>query len=262
MLAFCAYKPMGMGPQALHRRVPVWVAIFGMVFCSYPFGGIVGRRRAGIAEVSVGTLRGGNGEAKDPRHAVARKELFVVTAQPAKGVTCTDLRAFSCTGSAFAYADIEIELGGRRVGARDGPHCVPCSRACAKLDAPHGLAVKMAASINLLIVYSRSAGKFWVMAGKVFDRRGGPAQTLRAEDVFGADSYESTLLVLMKRAVISCQAPGYSIHVSPLYLFLGENTGVRVWKLRSLIKPTSSGRSRSKLKSRLVHLCKEHATRC
>lgn len=100
------------------------------------------------------------------------------------------------------------------------------------------------------------------MAGKVFDRRGGPAQTLRAEDVFGADSYESTLLVLMKRAVISCQAPGYSIHVSPLYLFLGENTGVRVWKLRSLIKPTSSGRSRSKLKSRLVHLCKEHATRC
>lgn len=95
-----------------------------------------------------------------------------------------------------------------------------------------------------------SSGKFWVMRGKWFDRTVGPAQTQRAEDVFGADGFERSHLVLMKCAVICCEAPVYSIHVSPLHLFLGENSGIRVWNLRPLIKSTFSGRSCSKLQSR------------
>lgn len=123
----------------------------------------VGVKKSSISTVqellekeSVGALGGGHDKAMDPRLAVARKELFVVTAQPAKGGSCIDFRAFACTDSAFACAD--IEFGARRVRAGEESHLGPSSKARARLDAPHGLAVKMAASVNLLVVYSSSAG--------------------------------------------------------------------------------------------------------
>jgi hypothetical protein len=88
------------------------------------------------------------------------------------------------------------------------------------------------------------------MAGKWSDQTGGPAQNMRAENVFGAEEYERKRLVLMKCAVVSCYGPVYSIHVSSLHLFLGESKGVRVWSLRPLIKPGSSGKSSGQSKPR------------
>nr|XP_024384669.1 uncharacterized protein LOC112286725 isoform X2 [Physcomitrium patens] len=198
---------------------------------------------------ATGKLSGGNVKAKGQGLAGVRRELFVVTSRPAKGGSCTDLRAWSCAESAFVGADIELEPGNRRFRAREGPHDLLISKAFARLDAPHGFAVKMAASINVIILYSSSAGKFWVMAGKWFDQAGGPSHIARAEDVFAAETYEKKRLVLMKCAVVHCHEPVYSIHVSPLHLFLGENKGVRVWSLRPLIKPGSHGRSCGKFKS-------------
>lgn len=93
-----------------------------------------------------------------------RREFFVVTACPAKGGSCTDLRAWSCADPAkFTCADIELELGDKRVRSRDDRlhNSFPSSRA--RLDAPHGLGVKMAASINVLIVYSSSAGTISIL---------------------------------------------------------------------------------------------------
>lgn len=83
------------------------------------------------------------------------------------------------------------------------------------------------------------------MVGKLSDHMGGSAQTVvDKSDVLGAEgSYEKKRLMLTKRAIVSCHGPVYSIHVSPLHLFLGENNGVRIWSLRSLIKPGSSGKS-------------------
>ena len=103
--------------------------------------------------------------------AAGRRELCVVTARPSKGGSCTDLRAWFCSGSgpsSYVSADIELELGG---GRRSGSSSSSSSRASrellqqssggrvfARLDVPHGLAVKVEASTNVLVVYSSSAG--------------------------------------------------------------------------------------------------------
>lgn len=98
----------------------------------------------------------------------------MVTARPSKGGSCTDLRAWFCSGSGPSYvsADIELELGGGRrsssssssSGARASRELLQQQqqssggRVFARLDAPHGLAVKVEASVNVLVVYSSSAG--------------------------------------------------------------------------------------------------------
>lgn len=108
--------------------------------------------------------------------AAGRRELCVVTARPSKGGSCTDLRAWFCSGSgpsSYVSADIELELGG---GRRSGSSSSSSSsarasgellqqqqhssggRVFARLDVPHGLAVKVEASTNVLVVYSSSAG--------------------------------------------------------------------------------------------------------
>jgi len=107
---------------------------------------------------SAGNLSGGNGRAKGQGFGGLRREVFVVTARPAVSGSCTDLRAWSCADPAFASVDIDLELGDKRVRSRDELHNIPSSRTFARLDAPHGLAVKLAASINVLVVYSSSAG--------------------------------------------------------------------------------------------------------
>lgn len=57
-------------------------------------------------------------------------------------------------------------------------------------------------------------------------------------------------LLLVKCAVVGCCGPVYSLHVSALHLFLGEKKGVRVWSLRPLIKPCSSGKKNGQAKAR------------
>ncbi|KAG0558861.1 hypothetical protein KC19_10G059700 [Ceratodon purpureus] len=259
----CVLVALGSGAAAITVPAPCTDACFLRLQAYGPAGAAGGGRggsngsgwcgspaRVGVGEIAQGEsptlrvqeLRKGNGRGKGFGGGV-RRELYVVTARPGKGGSCTDLRAWSCADPAFSAAEIELEPGDGRVRAS--------GRAFARLDAPHGLAVKMAASINVLVVYSSSAGKFWVMAGKWSDQTGGPAQNVRAESMFGAEEYERRRLVLMKCAVVSCYGPVYSIHVSSLHLFLGESKGVRVWSLRPLIKPGSSGKSSGDSKSRL-----------
>lgn len=88
---------------------------------------------------------------------VVQRELYVVTARPGKGGSCTDLRAWFCAPPEFARADVEFQAG-RRSRDGDGGHELQSGKVFARLDAPHGLAVKMGASINVLVVYSSSAG--------------------------------------------------------------------------------------------------------
>ena len=106
--------------------------------------------------------------------AAGRRELCVVTARPSKGGSCTDLRAWFCSGSgpsSYVPADIELELGGGRRSSSSSSSARASrellqqqqqqssgGRVFARLDAPHGLAVKVEASINVLVVYSSSAG--------------------------------------------------------------------------------------------------------
>jgi hypothetical protein len=128
--------------------------------------------RLGLGEVGQGESPTSRGQELREKGAVGRngkgkvsagvrRELYVVSARPGKGGSCTDLRAWSCADPAFAGAEIELEPGDGRLRAS--------GRVFARLDAPHGLAVKMAASINVLVVYSSSAGirLFWT-----FPRRG------------------------------------------------------------------------------------------
>ena len=67
-------------------------------------------------------------------------------------------------------------------------------------------------------------------------------------------------LLLVKCAVVGCCGPVYSLHVSALYLFLGEKKGVRVWSLRPLIKPCSSGKKTGQVKARTSG-ASEHSSR-
>lgn len=89
------------------------------------------------------------------------------------------------------------------------------------------------------------------MGGKWSDQTSGPAQTVISKDVFVAEGYGKKCLLLTKCAIVSCRGPVYSVHVSPLHLFLGEINGVRVWSLRPLIKAGSSGKSSGQPKRRL-----------
>lgn len=110
-----------------------------------------------VQELLREKLARGNGKGRASGLARAlRRELFVVTARPGKGGSCTDLRAWSCIdGPGFTCAEIELEHGQGRVRATQH---LQSGRVFARLDAPHGLAIKMAASINALVVYSSSAG--------------------------------------------------------------------------------------------------------
>lgn len=107
---------------------------------------------------SVGNHSASNRRAKTQGFGGLRREFFVVLARPAMGGSCTDLSAWSCVDPAFSSVDIEFELSNKRDRSIGQLHNFLSSRTFARLDAPHGLAVKMAASINVLVVYSSSAG--------------------------------------------------------------------------------------------------------
>lgn len=137
---------------------------------STPRAGSSSSRLAGAKGAGAGAGAAGQGLPV----AAGRRELCVVTARPSKGGSCTDLRAWFCSGSGPSYvsADIELELGGGRrsssssssSGARASRELLQQQqqssggRVFARLDAPHGLAVKVEASVNVLVVYSSSAG--------------------------------------------------------------------------------------------------------
>lgn len=73
----------------------------------------------------------------------------------------------------------------------------------------------LAGSVNIFVLYSVSNRKVWVFGVKMV----------------GEDSIK-----LVKCGVIECYAPVFSIRVSLGFLILGEDSGVRVFPLRLIVK--------------------------
>lgn len=99
------------------------------------------------------------------------------------------------------------------------------------VDLVHGFAVKVAASVNVLSLYSASAGKIWVMAAKLKDEQG--TAKLKGE---GFEPGNLVCIILIKCCVVDCNGPVYSIRLSLQHMLLGQENGVRVWPLRPLVK--------------------------
>ncbi|XP_047181889.1 uncharacterized protein LOC124848273 isoform X3 [Vigna umbellata] len=103
------------------------------------------------------------------------------------------------------------------------------------LDAKHGAAVRLAASVNYFTLYSLSSNKVWVFAVKDDDGSGNDCSNSNDDDDSGSASGSGGVR-LMRRAVIDCARPVFSLSVAFGFLILGEENGVRVFGLRRLVK--------------------------
>lgn len=86
------------------------------------------------------------------------------------------------------------------------------------LDINHGVGLKLAGSVNFFAMYSFTSSKIWVFSVKLMDGDYG----LRVK--------------LMRCAVIDCCKPVWSLSLSFGFMILGEENGVRILNLRSLVK--------------------------
>ncbi|KAK2663056.1 hypothetical protein Ddye_001630 [Dipteronia dyeriana] len=87
------------------------------------------------------------------------------------------------------------------------------------LDVNHGASIKLVGSVNFFAMYSFSSSKIWVFAVKLMD-----------------DDGDGSRVKLMRRAVIECCKPIWSMSLSSGLLIFGEENGIRVLNLRNLIK--------------------------
>ncbi len=186
--------------------------------------------------------------------AAAETKLYMLTTQPTGDGTCMEFRAWSCDARAFSPVTVEVGSEQIVVGST--------GRVAARLEAPYGLDVKIGASINVVVVYSSSAGKIWIMAAKSASGKGSSsggshaaakgATASEGEGTARADDREGegapTRLLLLNSVVLDCNRPVFSLHVSPQHLLLGENNGVRVWFLRPLIKPSKMEKDKAQVK--------------
>ncbi|CAM6060747.1 unnamed protein product [Sphagnum tenellum] len=186
--------------------------------------------------------------------AAAETKLYMLTTQPTGDGTCMEFRAWSCDARAFSPVTVEVGSEQIVVGST--------GRVAARLEAPNGLHVKIGASINVVVVYSSSAGKIWIMAAKSASGKGSSSGgshaaakgvtasegegTARADDREGEGA--PIRLLLLNSVVLDCNRPVFSLHVSPQHLLLGENNGVRVWFLRPLIKPSKMEKDKAQVK--------------
>ncbi|XP_058087690.1 uncharacterized protein LOC131234761 isoform X5 [Magnolia sinica] len=123
----------------------------------------------------------------------------------------------------FAHAQLNIKNGNGKSGASG-----------AILDLSHGFSIKVAGSINVVVVYSASAGKIWVLSARLVDWEDGRT---------GVD--------LMKCGVIECTVPICSVFASAGFLFLGQENGVRVFPLRPIVKGRLSRKERDLVRRRV-----------
>lgn len=86
-------------------------------------------------------------------------------------------------------------------------------------DVPHGVSIRLFGSDNVYAMYSISNKKIWVFAVKMVE--GG---------------HSGVSLKLMRCAEVECSKPVFSISLSFGFLILGEESGVRVFRLRPLVK--------------------------
>lgn len=90
------------------------------------------------------------------------------------------------------------------------------------MDVNHGVSVRLSGSVNFFALYSVSSSKILVFAVRTVGDDGG-----------GDDG---VVVKLMRCSVIQCFRPVFSISVFFGSLVLGEENGVRVFNLRSLVK--------------------------
>ncbi|XP_057837976.1 uncharacterized protein LOC131048131 isoform X2 [Cryptomeria japonica] len=230
-------------------------------------------RRAGGAPYDRGVRKEGQ---------VAEGAVVFLATMPARGGCRTVIRAWSREGdSSFSRSLVEVKDTSKALKFSEGLG----KRAAAVLDLPHGFAVKIAASVNVFVVHSASAGKIWVMAAKLkqvdeespklsensteskqfaanLEGLSGKlaGASLKVEGLNGIRSNLEQLrssggcrvcISLIKCSVVDCNGPVYSVRVSLQHMIIGEENGVRVWALRPLVK------GRSKKRAVVGEKCKE-----
>lgn len=96
------------------------------------------------------------------------------------------------------------------------------------IDLRHGFGVRVAGSVNVLVVHYLAESEIWVLGVRMV----------------GSEGEER--VELEKCAVIECMKPIYEIRVSMGVLVLGEVGGVRVFPLRPMIKGGQGLRKKTK----------------
>eukprot|EP00249_Psilotum_nudum_P020643 c27791_g1_i1 orf=653-2515(-) len=182
-----------------------------------------------------------------------KSQGYFLSVMSGEGGSCTYVKAWVCDPPLLVR--IGVQLQGRKVKNS------VVNKAMARLDIPHGLAVKIAASVNAFVVYSPSVGKVWVMSAKTTGSQEGKEQIHNAEcrgnfrcagkqaneEKFSGEARQrcgmqcqrteiESCLCLIKCAVVDCNGPVYALHLSRQHLFLGQSGGLRIWRLRSLVK--------------------------
>ncbi|GLJ08074.1 hypothetical protein SUGI_0080920 [Cryptomeria japonica] len=205
-------------------------------------------RRAGGAPYDRGVRKEGQ---------VAEGAVVFLATMPARGGCRTVIRAWSREGdSSFSRSLVEVKDTSKALKFSEGLG----KRAAAVLDLPHGFAVKIAASVNVFVVHSASAGKIWVMAAKL-------KQVDEESPKLSENSTESKQFAANLEG-LSGKLAGASLKVEGLngirsnleqlrssggcrHMIIGEENGVRVWALRPLVK------GRSKKRAVVGEKCKE-----
>eukprot|EP00249_Psilotum_nudum_P020646 c27791_g1_i4 orf=627-3164(-) len=197
---------------------------------------------------------------KKSNEAGSWSQGFFLSVMPGGGGSCTYIKAWVCDPPSFVR--IGVQLQGQKLknscsqlnNGISHLHTV-LHETMARIDIPHGFAVKIAASVNAFVIYSPSVGKTWIMSGKLV----GSQQRMHNEECSGNCRLASdkaneeipsaetrvrqchreeieSYLCLIKCAIVDCNGPVYALHLSRQHLFLGQSGGLRVWRLRPLIK--------------------------
>lgn len=187
----------------------------------------------------------------DATSGSVNEDLLFLALKPAKGGVCTDLIAWRYCELGFFQTLIFFE------GLLNG--CYGTS--IARLDGiPHGISASIAASVNVVVVHSPVIGKLWIFSAKYSKGEHSTAKSDGTEpghshtkesvlnnamkdDVATLDSENHEKgLHLYKCAVVDCNGPVYTMHLSLQHLLVGQLGGVRVWLLRPLIKGSAVAR--------------------
>ncbi|XP_062150540.1 uncharacterized protein LOC133859228 isoform X2 [Alnus glutinosa] len=152
----------------------------------------------------------------DPNPNPNLRALFVVSG-PYRGGSSVLLRFYVLLRktNSFARARLVCNQRGLRFDDKLG----------VLVDVNHGVSVRLSGSVNFFAMYTVSSSKIFVFAVRTVGDDG---------DQDGGE--DGVVLKLMRCAVIECSKPVFSISVSSGFLILGEESGVRVFNLRPLVK--------------------------
>ncbi|KAH7415607.1 hypothetical protein KP509_14G053600 [Ceratopteris richardii] len=185
-----------------------------------------------VDSISMGASNG------NPEEGSANEALLFLAVRPAKGGESTDLLAWRCNGTSITQTSIYFN------GLADG-----CT---ARLeDVPHGLSLRISGSINVICIHSPNTGNLCLFSAKESSVKCNgifPAHVQKGSILNGSvqvdlkvnrgknDPLTTSCLHISKRAMVDCNGPIYTMHLSFQHLLVGQLGGVRIWALRPLIK--------------------------